>query len=635
MKWKTLISLLMCAALVLTLLPITARAAEAGDFIVEGGTLGTHYTYDPGGGALIFGQPGTYTVSMKTPGTPTTASQIQIAPGAGTETDPVVISLNGVSIHSGSCAFELKENSYAELILMEGTTSQLTSVVSAGISCLQDATLIIRGTGTLEARGGNNFAAGIGSGNTGACGNIIIRGGTVHATGGDHGAGIGWLGNGIGGVNGGMIEISGGTVHATGGNQGAGIGGSWDASGGTIKISGGTVYATGRQGAGIGGGYWGSGSSVEISGGTVYATSDNGAGIGGGYGGSGGTVNISGGSVLAVGGGSGSAGGGAGIGGGGAAIDTGGGTGGMLSITGGSVKITNGGSGAPEDGMPATPKGGDGTTNVYLTTVTLQSAADGTAVTQLVTDPSYLYGLNGVKTDGDGKLFLYLPESTQTTAAQTASSRYVGSVTTTTDSTTSLGTLLPDVSLSGLGISRGTLSPVFAGGTYAYTASVENSVSSLTVTPAANDANATITVNGTAVASGGASPDIALSVGDNIVTIIVRAQNGDTQTYTVTVTRAQSSGGGSGTTYYTIKATAGTGGSISPSGSSSVAYGGSKTYTIAADEGYEIEDVLVDGASVGAVSSYTFENVNKPRTIAAFFKKTQTINPFSDIKPGD
>jgi len=70
---------------------------------------------------------------------------------------------------------------------------------------------------------------------------------------------------------------------------------------------------------------------------------------------------------------------------------------------------------------------------------------------------------------------------------------------------------------------------------------------------------------------------------------------------------------------HTITASTGPNGGISPSGSASVSYGGSKTYTITADPGYHIEDVLVDGASVGAVTSYTFTNVTANHTIAASF----------------
>jgi len=68
---------------------------------------------------------------------------------------------------------------------------------------------------------------------------------------------------------------------------------------------------------------------------------------------------------------------------------------------------------------------------------------------------------------------------------------------------------------------------------------VANSVSSITVTPTRNQANATITVNGTSVISGSASSAIALNVGANTITVIITAQDGTTQqTYTFTVTRA-------------------------------------------------------------------------------------------------
>lgn len=96
-----------------------------------------------------------------------------------------------------------------------------------------------------------------------------------------------------------------------------------------------------------------------------------------------------------------------------------------------------------------------------------------------------------------------------------------------------------DASLSGLTISSGTLSPGFGPGTTSYTALVENSVSSITVTPTVNDSNATITVNGAAVTSGSASGPISLNVGANTISIVVTAQDGTTQqTYTVSVTRA-------------------------------------------------------------------------------------------------
>ena len=89
---------------------------------------------------------------------------------------------------------------------------------------------------------------------------------------------------------------------------------------------------------------------------------------------------------------------------------------------------------------------------------------------------------------------------------------------------------------------------------------------------------------------------------------------------TITASFARdSSGGGSHTTRYTITASAGKGGEISPDGSVRVVRGSSKTFTITPDAGYVIEDVLVDGESVGAVDKYTFENVREKHTIKAVF----------------
>jgi len=70
---------------------------------------------------------------------------------------------------------------------------------------------------------------------------------------------------------------------------------------------------------------------------------------------------------------------------------------------------------------------------------------------------------------------------------------------------------------------------------------------------------------------------------------------------------------------YTITATAGTGGSITPSENVNVTHGSNQTFSIAADSGYEISDVKVDNVSVGKVSSYTFNNVIANHSIQASF----------------
>lgn len=80
---------------------------------------------------------------------------------------------------------------------------------------------------------------------------------------------------------------------------------------------------------------------------------------------------------------------------------------------------------------------------------------------------------------------------------------------------------------------------------------------------------------------------------------------------------------------FSITATAGLNGMISPSGTAAVSYGGSITYTIMPDSGYEISDVVVDGLSVGAVNAYTFSGVTSDHTIEAYFSPLQ---PYPDIR---
>jgi type IV pilus assembly protein PilY1 len=75
-------------------------------------------------------------------------------------------------------------------------------------------------------------------------------------------------------------------------------------------------------------------------------------------------------------------------------------------------------------------------------------------------------------------------------------------------------------------------------------------------------------------------------------------------------------------TGHTITAGAGAGGSISPAGAVSVPDNGSQAFTITPDACYSVQDVLVDGVSVGAVTSYVFNNVTSDRTISASFTPT-------------
>lgn len=90
---------------------------------------------------------------------------------------------------------------------------------------------------------------------------------------------------------------------------------------------------------------------------------------------------------------------------------------------------------------------------------------------------------------------------------------------------------------------------------------------------------------------------------------------------------------------FTIAATAGNGGTISPAGNTSVAFNGTQNYTITANAGYHVSDVLVDGVSVGAVNTYSFTNVTADHAIYAAFELNQytvTVNAptHGTITPG-
>lgn len=145
---------------------------------------------------------------------------------------------------------------------------------------------------------------------------------------------------------------------------------------------------------------------------------------------------------------------------------------------------------------------------------------------------------------------------------------------------------------------------------------------------------------------------IALATGDS-ATFTVRPNAGlGTGIYDETLTVTGTNGGNSArasvsltftveqpyippvVTYY-INAGAGENGSISPSGQVAVPAGGSRTFTITADEGYVVADVLVDGVSVGPVGSYTFSNVRANHTISVIFRDADGVADPDDTGVSD
>jgi hypothetical protein len=146
--------------------------------------------------------------------------------------------------------------------------------------------------------------------------------------------------------------------------------------------------------------------------------------------------------------------------------------------------------------------------------------------------------------------------------------------------------------------------------------------------------NPTYTITATASANGSISPGTTSLLGGQSQKLTITAASG----YRIDKVRVDNVDKGAVTTYtfntidanhtidarfvpdtYTITAMAGTGGSISPSGATPVAGGGSQTFTITASPGYRIAYVAVNGASVGSLTSYTFTNVRMNYTILASF----------------
>ncbi|MCM3001317.1 Ig-like domain-containing protein [Paenibacillus cellulositrophicus] len=141
-------------------------------------------------------------------------------------------------------------------------------------------------------------------------------------------------------------------------------------------------------------------------------------------------------------------------------------------------------------------------------------------------------------------------------------------------------TVLPSAALSQLTISSGTLSPAFVPETTSYAANVPYAVPSIKVNATTKDNSATMTVNGSPLASGQPSQDISLNVGANSIKVVVLAEDLSTKTYTISVTRAnrETNEGGS-----SDNGSSGSGSSNGGSGSGSVSSGCSTTPVIPSD----------------------------------------------------
>ena len=186
------------------------------------------------------------------------------------------------------------------------------------------------------------------------------------------------------------------------------------------------------------------------------------------------------------------------------------------------------------------------------------------------------------------------------------------------------------------------------GTNYTYTLQNDSGATSTLVTAVSGNGEP-VSINGQALSTGGSATVAIPNSGTTDIVVRIGAK-----TYTLTILRNSGTGGneggsgnegsggsgstgGSGYSYYTIKATAGTGGSISPSGNVSVREGRDQTFTITPDKDYAVANVKIDGKSIGAVKSYTFDNVRRTHTIEVIFMKANG-NPqtgvFVDVATG-
>ena len=205
-----------------------------------------------------------------------------------------------------------------------------------------------------------------------------------------------------------------------------------------------------------------------------------------------------------------------------------------------SVTVTRAGSGDASlsalslSGVTLTPAFASGTT-AYTASVA-NSVTETTVTATAATGAGYEVKLNGV-VDQDGIVPLAVGDRNVIVVVVTAedgetTQRYTVTV-------TRAGSA--DAGLSALSLSGVTLTPAFASGTTAYTASVGNSVTETTVTATASDANASVEVTPEDADDGTSGDQVALVVGETTIRVEVTAEDGETtQTYTVTMTRAGS-----------------------------------------------------------------------------------------------
>ena len=171
-----------------------------------------------------------------------------------------------------------------------------------------------------------------------------------------------------------------------------------------------------------------------------------------------------------------------------------------------------------------------------------------------------------------------------------------------------------------------------------HTISASFAINTHTITASAG-ANGGISPSGAVIVNHGANQPFTITPNANyhVADVLVdNASVGAVTSYTFTnVTANHTISASFAINTHTITASAGANGGISPSGAVIVNHGANQPFTITPNANYHVADVLVDNASVGAVTSYTFTNVTANHTISASFAiNTHTITASAGANGG-
>jgi hypothetical protein len=206
-----------------------------------------------------------------------------------------------------------------------------------------------------------------------------------------------------------------------------------------------------------------------------------------------------------------------------------------------------------------------------------------------------------------------------------------------TIATSTAGYHVADILVDGSSVGTSSLTYTFTNITANHTISATFNINNYTITSSVSGANGTISPLGATIVSYGATPTYTIATstaGYHVANILVDGVSVGTSTlpYVFSAVHANHTIVASfSVNHYTITASAGANGTVTPSGATVKNYGTSQAYTIATSTaGYHVSNILVDGSPIGTSSlTYTFTNITTNHTISATFSNGSTPSTYS------